>query len=212
VKRWFGPLVILSALAAAPPAASAATFSFSCFSLNSPTDCNILESQISVDITQTADWINFKFLNSGPEASFIDGLYFADPPPSLLGGAPKFVYSDAGIKFSAGCSPGDLPNKWGTTYCSDADAPAPKNGANPDEWVQVSYLLKNPATQSLATVVNYINAGTFDIGIKVQGFASGGSEWGVVAPPRTTVPEPGTLALLGIGVAAMVVRRRGGDA
>jgi hypothetical protein len=202
LKKLFGLFVAFAAFVAVPSSASAASFDFSCYGMNSATDCAILESQISLDITQTGNFLNFKFSNSGPQASFIDGLYFNDPNPSLLSGNPSFVYSGSGIKFSASCSPGDLPNKWGTTYCSDADAPGPKNGVNPFEWVQVSYVLNSPAT--LATVLAGIEAGTFDIGIKVQGFASGGSEWATVG----SVPEPGTLMLLAGGLSVAALRRR----
>ena len=202
LKRLFGVFVILAAFFAVPSSAAAASFEFSCFGTNSATDCAILEAQMSVDITQDGNWLKFTFSNSGPEASFIDGLYFSDPPPSLLGGDPTFVYSNGGIAFSENCTPGDLPNQWGTTYCADANAPASKNGVNPYEWVEVSYLLQGPAT--LATVLAGIDAGTFDIGIKVQGFASGGSEWGTI----TKVPEPGTLALLASGLSLTAFRRR----
>lgn len=195
-------LVACAALVAIPSTSSGASFDFTCYGVNSPTDCAILEAQISLDITQSSNWLNFKFSNSGPQASFIDGLYFSDAPPSLLGGSPTFTYSNSGIKFSTSCAPGDLPHQWGTTYCSDADAPGPKNGVNPFEWVQVSYLLNSPAT--LATVLAGIEAGTFDIGIKVQGFASDGSEWATIS----AVPEPGTLLLLGVGLSLGAIRRR----
>jgi hypothetical protein len=64
--------------------------------------------------------------------------------------------------------------------------------------------------QSLATVLAAISDGTFDIGIKVQGFVGGGSEWGVVDRPPTGVPEPGSLLLLGVGLTTFLpgVRRR----
>jgi hypothetical protein len=48
-----------------------------------------------------------------------------------------------------------------------------------------------------------IEAGTFNIGVKVQGFDGGGSEWGVVR-----VPEPGTLLLFAAGVATLLRRRQ----
>jgi hypothetical protein len=205
LKRLFGALAVLAAFVAVPSTASAASFDFSCFSLNSATDCAILEAQMSVEITLSTegDRLNFKFFNSGPDASYIDGLYFSDPPPSLLGGDPKFAYSNSGISFGVPCSPGDLPNNWGATYCADANSPkAADNGVHPTEWVQVSYLLQSPAT--LATVLAGIDAGTFDIGIKVQGFDGGGSEWGTV----NKVPEPGTLALLASGLSLAALRRR----
>jgi len=204
VKRLAGLLLTMVAFCAVPRAASADVFGFGCYHMVNATNCATLESQISVDITQSGDWLNFKFVNSGPSASFIDGLYFSDPPPSLLGGSPSFIYSNPStVQFSATCMPGDLPNNWGTTYCSDADAPASKNGVNPGEWVQISYKLVSPA--SLTTVVNGLWANTFDIGIKVQGFANGGSEWATVG---NTVPEPATLALFAVGAGIAGLRRR----
>jgi len=160
---------------------------------------------MKVEIAQTGNSLSFKFINDGPAASFIDGLYFNDPPPSLLGGTPTFAYSGSGIAFAQDCAPGDLPNNWGTTYCSDANAPGAKNGVNPYEWVQVSYALNSPAT--LVTVLDGINAGTFDIGIKVQGFAAGGSEWATMSVAGTPVPEPATLTLFLGGLSAAGIRR-----
>ena len=68
---------------------------------------------MSVELTQTGNWLNFIFSNTGPEASFIDGVYFSDPPPSLLGGAPTFEYTAHGEILSqllTGRSPQQLGN------------------------------------------------------------------------------------------------------
>jgi hypothetical protein len=201
LKRLFALSIVLAPFFAGPASASATTLGFSCFSNNNAADCDILEAQMSVELTQTGNWLNFIFSNTGPDASFIDGVYFSDPSPSLLAGAPAFEYYGK-VKFSATCSPGDLPNNWGTTYCADADSPAPKNGVNPDEWLKISYQLQVP--NSLATILAGIEAGTFDIGIKVQGFASGGSEWATVRE----VPEPGSLVMFGTALAALLPRLR----
>lgn len=206
-RPLFKLLITLGALSAATTSASAEPLGFSCLSNNNAANCAVLETQIDVLIGQTADSIFFRFSNDGLQQSFLDGVYFSDPPPSLLGGLPTFSYSGSGIKFSVDCAPGDLPNHWGTTYCADADAPAAKNGVNPGEWMQVSYHLLSPATTSVADVLARIAAGTFDIGIKVQGFSNGGSEWGGVnrppPPPPTEVPEPGSLVLLATALTAV---------
>jgi hypothetical protein len=78
------------------------------------------------------------------------------------------------------------------------------NGVNPGEWLQLSYTLQNGAT--LADVLDAISSGTFSVGIHVQGFASGGSESGVLT--TQPVPEPASLMLLGSGAVAALVRRR----
>jgi hypothetical protein len=207
VNRLLGPLVILAAFAVAPAIASANPLGFTCLSDNNAGDCDILEAQMSVELTQTGNWLNFTFTNIGPEASYIDGVYFSDPPPSLLDGSdPAFEYVGV-VQFSEGCAPADLPNDWGTTYCADKDKAA-TNGINPGESLTISYLLLD--LNSLQTVLDGIAAGTFDIGIKVQGFASGGSEWGVVGTPPITTPEPGSLLMFGAALATLLpgLRRR----
>ena len=79
---------------------------------------------------------------------------------------------------------------------------------NPDEWLKISYELQVPNT--LATILAGIEAGTFDIGIKVQGFASGGSEWATVGTPPVRTPEPGSLVMFGAALATLLpsLRRR----
>lgn len=175
---------------------------FGCLSPNSATNCNTVATQLSLEITQTGDWINFKFLNQATTAAYISGLYFGDSA-NLLVGSPTFAYSSStGILFTADCNPNGLPNTWSTTDCASAVSPATKNGINPFEWVTMSFLLQSPGSTSLATLLNSIYKDTFNIGIKVQGFSNGGSEW------AEAVPEPGTLLLFGSGLALAALRRR----
>ena len=206
-----GLFVIVAALVAAPSAASAAILGFSCLGTgNSAANCATVEAQMTVDITQTDNWLNFKFANSGPAASYIDGVYFSDPPPSLLGGSATIAYSNGGIFFDEDCRPDDLPGNWGTTYCADTNKA--QNGVHPGEWVKLSYLLDNADADGVATLLARLAAGDFDIGLKLQGFTGGGSEWAVVngSPPTTQVPEPGVLLLLTAGLATLIPGMRKG--
>src|SRR5262245_31419074 len=178
-----------------PRTVAAATMPFGCLSGAMSTNCDAIATQLSLEITQTGDWINFKFLNTGSTQMYIDSLYLSDPL-SFLTGAPTLTYSSiAGVSFTPTCNPSSPP-QFGATECASAINPGKTYGVNPFEWVQASYLLKSPGTQNLATLLNTIDKDQFNIGIKVQGFTSGSpSEWAVAAP------EPGTLALFGSGLA-----------
>jgi hypothetical protein len=192
-----------------PKNAAASQFSFECITNNSATNCGVLESQLSVTIGLSAtdsSMVDFLFTNSGPIASSITDVYFDDPPPLL--GPPAKIYQSSGVKFAAGCSPSDLPggNPYGftTAYCADSNSPAQPNGVNPGEWLRLSYTLQGTAT--LTDVLNAIEAGTFAVGVHVQGFSDGGSEAAIMS--SQPVPEPASILLLMGGGAAAVLRRR----
>jgi len=165
-------------------------------------NCDAIATQLSLEITQTGNQINFKFVNTGSVAMFIDSVYFSDPL-NFLAGTPTFTYSPTGVvSFNTNCNLNNPPN-FNSTDCGAAVMPSPKNGVNPSEWVQASYVIQSPGTQNLSTLLNSIDKDTFNIGVKVQGFASGSSsEW------AQAVPEPGTLLLFGSGLGIAALRRR----
>ncbi len=70
----------------------------------------------------------------------------------------------------------------------------------PGEWVTIKFDLMGGGT--LDDVIDELSDGTLRIGIKVQSFPGGSSESGV------NVPEPVTVALLGIGALFMLKRKR----
>jgi len=199
--------VVLALLSAGLPLgnASAVSFGFDCITNNSASDCAIGETQIMMDVTdEGAGQVRFTFTNSGPDASSIEGIYFDDG--SLLG--ISSIVNGTGVSFSQGASPPDLPGGNNavppfvttTGFLADSDPPPSQNGVNPNEFVGIIFDLQGG--QTFADVISQLGDGTLRAGVHAIAFASGGSESFV------NVPEPGTIALLSIGLVGIAARRR----
>lgn len=208
--------------------AHAVTFGFGCITNNRAGDCAIGQAQLTVDVTAGPgpSQVTFTFNNVGASASSITDIYFADGPLlgisklrdkddsiAALGG-----YGSVGVDFtSGGASPPNLPGgnlaspPFVVTagFLADSDPPVQPNGVNPGEYLQIVFTLKSGKT--FADALNALAlggaAGGLRIGIHVQGFSSGGSESLINTVPAP-IPEPGTAALLGLGLAGLAGTRR----
>jgi hypothetical protein len=87
-------------------------------------------------------------------------------------------------------------------FLAQAEPSPALNGAGPSEWVKIDFELQ--AGRTFADVVDDLTTGELRIGIHVIGYGSGGSESFI----NTPVPEPGSAALLGAGLAALGARAR----
>jgi hypothetical protein len=185
--------------------AFAVPFGFVNITNNNSIDAAIGEAQLFVDVTDPGpNQVLFTFLNIGPAASSITGIYFDDG--TLLGIAS--IQSGSGVSFSQGASPGNLPGAnnaspaFVTTagFSADSNPPTQPNGVNPGESLGITFNLQG--VQTFDDVLMDLGDGSLRIGVHVQGFAGGGSESFVNAP--APVPEPGTFVLMATGLVSLL--------
>jgi hypothetical protein len=180
-------------LAAAALSAQAQDYSFSCITGNQAADCATGTAQFSLAVSDMGSMVNFTFSNAGPQPSSITDIYF-DWTNAAYALTPGTISdSGAGVSFSWGSSPGDLPGgesiHFSADLAADSDKPTQTMGVNPGEWLNIAFT-------SDADLIQGLNSGYLRVGIHTQGYIGGGSESLVISP----VPEPQTYAMLLAGL------------
>jgi hypothetical protein len=175
--------------------------SFGC--LSSSSKCAVGEAQLSVEVLAAAPGqVSFRLINEGDEPLTASQLFFDDVAGVL--GDLLSVLDDVGVVFLEGGKPDDL--KGGKKIGFEADAfvsaakPAKDNGVNPGEDVLVLFALAG--THTFEDVIAALESGGLRIGINAKR--------AYVNVTTGTVPEPGKLCLLALGLGATVwsARRR----
>jgi hypothetical protein len=185
------------------------TYSFVCITNNNTTNAATGEAQLFVTVSDPgSSQALFTFTNTGPSACSITDIYFDD---GALLGIASIDDSCPGVLFSQFAIPQDLPGRnnvsppFETTagFSADSDSPVQPNGVNPNEWLGITFNLQ--PVKAFDDVISDLASGELRIGIKVQGFANGGSESFV---NNGIIPAPGAIMLGSIGAALVGWLRR----
>jgi len=165
---------------------------------------NSPDLDLYVEVSDGEDQAVFTFYNESLINSSITTIYFDGG--SLLGIADIIGWT--GTSFSQSATPSNLPggkpleSSFVTTagFSIGSDAPRPHSGVNPCEWVQITFDLINGG--SFQSVIDELDTGVLRIGVHLIALPDGSSESAIA------VPEPATIALLGLGALALLRKRR----
>jgi hypothetical protein len=195
---------VAGVLVAAALSAQAQNYSFDCLTGNRAADCAVGEAQLGLQVIDRGSSVDLRFTNSGSAASSITDIYFDWLSATYELAAGSITDSGAGVSFSWGASPSNLPGGnpigFSANIAADSNTPTQPMGVNPGEWVNFNF------AGSYANLLAGLNGEQLRIGVHVQGFYGGGSESFVVTP----VPEPEIYAMLlaGMGLMGLLARRR----
>lgn len=155
--------------------------------------------------------VRFEFHNTSTIASSTIGRIYFDSD-SFAG--IWDIESGPGVQFHQDATPGHLPAGnllepvFGTnpSYSLAADNPIPHNGVNSGEWVGVTF-----SDLTYDNVISSLNDASLRIGLHVTGLPDGSSASAINSTAGTStmpVPEPATIAMLGMGSLILFCRHR----
>jgi hypothetical protein len=164
---------------------------------------NSPDLDLYVEVSDGTTQVDFKFHNASLIDSSISRIYFEDD--LFLGIAS--ITNGTGTSFSNPPIPGNLPGGdllqppfvAAREFSISGAPPASQDGVNPGEWVQITFDLINSGT--FQGVIDELDAASFRLGIHLIALPDDSSESAVV-------PEPTTIALLGLGVLVLLRKRR----
>lgn len=207
--------------------ASTVTYDCAVTSGSSPTNCSIGESQFLTTVTDDGTGTTFSFQNLGNSMSVITQIYFDDTALSLLDFNTVAVddkdlgpLNNMGVDFTNGsdpavANPGAMPGEVDFDE-SFAIGRAKQGGVgrginNLDplsspadliwETLEISADYFGNGNFSLLTAA--LDSGAFQIGLHVQSFPDGGSEW-FTSTTTTVVPVPAAFWLFGTALIGLI--------
>jgi hypothetical protein len=162
---------------------------------------------IHVDVSADSDQVRFEFHNDSGIDSSVKSIYFED---GVLDGIAGFEFGDDTL-FEDSETPGNLPagnslsEEFETAYSAVAVPAAPFNGIDSGEHLTI--IMNLDAGSSYADLLAELDEGSLRIGAHVIALPDG-SSLSVMSNPPPPVPEPATIAILGIGSLCLIRRKK----
>ncbi len=169
-----------------------------------------------VEVWEEADdnRVRFEFHNTSTIASSTIGRIYFDGD-SFAG--IWDIESGSDVQFHQGATPGHLPAgnllepvfETNRSYSLAADNSIPHNGVNSGEGVGVTFDMQSGLTYD--NIISGLNDASLRIGLHVTGLPDGSGESAINSTAGTStmsVPEPATIAMLGLGSLILFCRHR----